>query len=197
MEDNNPNLNPSADELKGGEGTPGQVDNPGEKTDPQEKTFTQEEVNKMITERLARNEAKYEKRFAELTEAQKLQSMTEEERKNAEQEKFLAEYEELKAKNARYEMGRVATSLLSEHKVPVTEQILDLVIGTDAETTKTNIEAFTKLVNETASKMVTDQLRGKTPARANGVAAKTMDEIAQIKNPEERYKELEKIQQTQ
>lgn len=191
MEDNNPNLNPGVDEAKGGEGTPGKVDNPSDKTDPQVKTFTQEEVDDIINKRLTRAETKFNEKLAELTEAQKLQNMSDEERKQAEIEKALAELEEYKSKSARYEMGRVATTLLTEHKVPVTEKVLDLVVGADAETTKANIEAFVGIVNETASAMVTDKLRGNTP-KASTSQALTKEEIAEIADPVKREEAIAK-----
>ena len=63
------------------------------------------------------------------SEAEKLENMTEEQRKH----KSDSELEELKRKVARMELSKVASKALKAADIDVTDEILDFVVGDDAE----------------------------------------------------------------
>lgn len=73
------------------------VDNSNDNTTQSEKTFTQKDVDKLIQDRLAREQSKWEKRVQdERTEAEKIAKMNAEQKAKYEEEKRNAELEKEK-----------------------------------------------------------------------------------------------------
>lgn len=81
-ENDNPDNDPVDNE--GGKGTPSEEPNGGQET----KTFTQEELDKIVQGRIAKERKAWEKHLEdEKTEAQKLETMSEKEKKKYQEEK--------------------------------------------------------------------------------------------------------------
>lgn len=167
-----------AEPGEGGEGGEGAGEGEGEgkegkegKEGNGEKTFTQAEVDEMIKARLARDKEAQEKALEEAkAEAAKLAKMNEQQKQQYELEKqqkaneeLQKEIDELKKAQVRIELGKTATNLLREKNIDATEDILDFVVGADAESTKTNIDRFVKIVEDQVKKAEVARATGTTP----------------------------------
>lgn len=155
-----------------------QPDNDPEKQS--EKTFTQDEVNKIISDRLAREKAKQE-------EADKLKKMNADEKKDYELEKVKSEADQAKAELAKYRMRDEARNLLSEAGAQITDSDIDLVVTAEAESTQANVKALTDLIKRVQDSTRKDLLKGNTP-RNSGSTSMSKEQIMAVKDPAKRQK---------
>lgn len=155
-----------------------QPDNDPEKQP--EKTFTQDEVNKIISDRLAREKAKQE-------EADKLKKMNADEKKDYELEKVKSEADQAKAELAKYRMRDEARNLLSEAGAQITDSDIDLVVTAEAESTQANVKALTDLIKRVQDSTRKDLLKGNTP-RNSGSTSMSKEQIMAVKDPAKRQK---------
>ena len=130
---------------------------------PTGKTFTQEEVDKLISERLARQQKKFDN---EKEEAAKLAKMNAEEKaKYAAQkreEELSARETAIQKKELRFE----ALNILEEKKLPA--KLVDCVDLTSAETSKASIEALQAAWTEALTAAVNERLRSNVPPQFSG-----------------------------
>lgn len=130
----------------------GGADDEGDGKEP--KTFTQDEVDRIVSDRIARERRDAEKAIKNAKdEAAKYAKMSEEEKRKADEAARLKEIEDLKAENARLqaeamkaELGKGAAADLEKKEIAVTPDILEFVVGTDAESTKTRTDKFIKAI---------------------------------------------------
>ena len=80
-------------------------------------------------------------------EAVKLAKMNAEQKAAYESEQKDRRIAEMEAQLQKIALGKVAGEILKEQGMDATQDILDMVVGTTAEDTKTQVEAFVKLVN--------------------------------------------------
>ncbi|MDU2696660.1 MAG: DUF4355 domain-containing protein [Staphylococcus epidermidis] len=115
-----------------------------EQSQQNEKTFSQEEVSQMIKDRLARERRKSEESMKDaIREAGKLVKMNKDQKNQYELEKQLKENEELKVEKALSQMKNETRSMLNESGLEnFDQQIINIIVNTDAETTKKNVESF-------------------------------------------------------
>ena len=144
----------------------------GQETKSQEKMFTQSELNSYIAK--AKKEAK-EKATKDFEEAKKLESMTQEEQKNYEINKLKEELATLKEKNTLSEMGEVARNILQEKGVIIPDSLVNAIITTDANTTKENIENFSRAYLDAVQQGIKASLKGKTPTSGTSVTMSKED----------------------
>jgi hypothetical protein len=175
---------------------------PGAGGDP--KTYTQEELNaavekakaeakeendKLFNEKWNKQYAKYkEQEQKKIDEAKRLAEMTATERAEHERDEMKKELEALKAANTRSEMKKEARSILKEANCPVSEEILDVLVTTDAEATKKAIEAYAAAFNTAREDAVKDALKGHTPKTSKGEHAITKEDIMKVKDRRERQR---------
>ncbi|MGZ9466100.1 DUF4355 domain-containing protein [Staphylococcus epidermidis] len=121
-----------------------------EQSQQKEKTFSQEEVSQMIKDRLTRERRKSDERIKEaIEEAEKLAKMNKDQKNQYELEKLLKENEELKVEKALSQMKNETRSMLNESGLEnFDQQIINIIVNTDAETTKKNVESYTNLLNQ-------------------------------------------------
>ena len=129
------------------------VSDPADKQ-PGEKLFTQEDVDKMITKRLAKEKAKQEKA---LKEAERLSKMSEEERVKAELEADRQAFEEERAAYLKEKMHTACEKELVKESLPV--EFAGLLVADDAETTSSNIKAFKDKWNKALEAAVNERLK--------------------------------------
>lgn len=135
-----------------------------ENTKPELK-YSDEDVDRIVSKRLAREREQAKK---EKEEAEKLAEMnaTQKAEYKAEQlEKELAEY---KRKDALAEMSKVARKMLTEKDINISDELLSMMVTTDAQETKTNIEGFAKMYKDSVEAAVKARLRGEAPRRSSG-----------------------------
>lgn len=158
----------------------------GSKDEPEKaaKTYTQEELDNIIRKRVKRAEDKARKEAEEAaatqienarTEAEKLARMNEEQKRQYEDEKKAKEMDDLRAENERLkkaqehaDLSRQAADMLqSDHNITATQDILDFVVGDDADTTKSRIDKFVAIIKADRKAVEAERTIGKTPKSFN------------------------------
>lgn len=133
----------------------------------EEKKYTDNDVDAIVNKRFAKWKTEQEqavKRTKE--EAEKLAKMNAEQKQNYEIEKLQKENEKLKQEAAKVELSRSATGILAEKGIEATQDVLDFVVGNDADDTNAKIDKLVKIVES--------QLKKAEIARATGTTPKTM-----------------------
>lgn len=128
-----------------------------------EKTFTQADVDKMISERLARQQKKFE---AEKEEAAKLAKMNADQKAEyaakKREEELTAREQAIKEKELRY----TALNILEENKLP--SKLIDCLNLTSAESCNKSIEAIKAAWTEALTAAVDARLRSNEPPAFSG-----------------------------
>ena len=133
-----------------------------------EKKYSDKDLDDIVNKRFARWKKDQEKAINEAKEeAAKLAKMNAEQKQQYELEKLQKENAELKQATLRIELGKTATNLLREHDIDATEDMLDFVVGADADTTKANIDKFVKVVEAQVKKAELARATGSTPRTYN------------------------------
>lgn len=169
------------------------VDNkPDKEPEKKEKTFTQEQVNSF----LKKEKLKWEKSAQKASEAEKLKSMSEEERKDAELEMLRKENEEYRRDKARKEMlDEVSDSLKS---LGIDTAFSSFLVADDAENTKENIKAFSTAWETALEKAVNEKLAGKKPKTSsntnNSNTVQLSEDIIRNMSPEDIIKNKQAVE---
>lgn len=133
----------------------------------EEKKYTDKDVDAIVNKRFAKWKTEQEQAVKSAKEeAEKLAKMNAEQKQNYEIEKLQKENEKLKQEAAKVELSRNATGILAEKGIEATQDVLDFVVGNDADDTKARIDKLVKIVES--------QLKKAEIARATGTTPKTM-----------------------
>lgn len=133
----------------------------------EEKKYTDKDVDAIVNKRFAKWKTEQEQAVKSAKEeAEKLAKMNAEQKQNYEIEKLQKENEKLKQEAAKVELSRSATGILAEKGIEATQDVLDFVVGNDADDTNAKIDKLVKIVKS--------QLKKAEIARATGTTPKTM-----------------------
>lgn len=155
-----------------------------------EKKYSDADLDKLFNQKFAKKIAQWEKdKEKAVDEAKKLASMTEQEKAEHERDEFRKELEALKKANNMAEMGKQARKLLSDDGINVPDNLVDMIITDNAETTKTNVEAFSKLFKSAVQSAVKEALKGKAPGTGSSGTI-TKEQILKIADPIERQQKI-------
>ena len=133
----------------------------------EEKKYTDKDVDAIVNKRFAKWKTEQEQAVKSAKEeAEKLAKMNAEQKQNYEIEKLQKENEKLKQEAAKVELSRSATGILTEKGIEATQDVLDFVVGNDADDTNAKIDKLVKIVEY--------QLKKAEIARATGTTPKTM-----------------------
>ena len=167
------------------------------------KTYTEEELQKMlqsstdkrVTEALKTAKEKWEAEYSEKlesekSEAEKLASMSAEERAKAEFEKEKAEWLKEKSTFEKEKMKLEATKLLNSEGLPIT--FVDYVVGDTAEDVQENIKVFKDEWTKSLDEAVTERLKGRTPS-GSALQSKDIAKMSKAEFGKLPYKERERM----
>lgn len=122
-----------------------------------EKKYTDADVDRMLNDKFAKWQAKHQK---DVDEATKLANMSAEE-KATEWEK---KYNDLLAENNKATLTAQATKLLADDGITgISEDIIKALVTTEAETTKANVQSFSKAVKDLVNAAVKDLSKRNAP----------------------------------
>lgn len=146
-------------------------------TDNPAPTYTEQEFQTKLQEELAKLKAGHDDEVAAArSEAEKLAKMNADEKAKYELEKreqtLTAKEQEIAARELRSE----TLNMLADKKYNLPAEVIDLVLGEDAETTTKNIETFKQIFDAAVQSVVEERLAGKSPSVGTGVAAKGAEE---------------------
>ncbi|MEB7398747.1 DUF4355 domain-containing protein [Staphylococcus epidermidis] len=121
-----------------------------EKQDTPEKVYSEEEFNQRLNSELQRRlKQKEDEKVEAVKEAQKLAKMNKDQQLQYENEKLTKQLEEYKVRDAKSQMKAEARLMLNKECIDVTEEpLLDMLVTSNAEDTKKNVETFSNLLNK-------------------------------------------------
>lgn len=157
-----------------------------QQTDIDEKKYTDKDVDELINRKFAEWSKKKDK---EVSEAQKLAEMNAQERAEYERDQLKKKLDELERKDTLAEMSKTARKMLSEDDINVSDDLLSLLVTTDAEETKQAVKAFSSLFKEAIKTAVADALKGSAPKTGTGNTV-TREQILSIKDRTARQKAI-------
>lgn len=163
-----------------------------------EKTFTQDDIDRIISKKLAQFKQKEEARVKEIEEAEKLKRMSEAERQQAEMKKQLDEFNKMKSEMAREKLNSQVVKELSTLELPCEYAEYVMVEG-DAEGTMARLKIFAEKykadVQREADRQVQERLRGNAPRTSTVTSSNqafTKEDIMKM-SPDEINKNWDKI----
>ena len=140
------------------------------------KTFTQEELDKIVQGRIAKERKAWEKHLEdEKTEAQKLETMSEKEKKKYQEEKRIKELDDREAAITRRELTAQAKVQLADKGIPT--ELAEILNLTDAESCKKSIEIVEKAFQSAVEKAVEERIKGREPMKKAKDAKLTDEEL--------------------
>lgn len=161
----------------------------GVQDEQEEVTFTpeqQKKVDEIVERRLAKEKKNVDKKVKDaVEEAKKLAKMNEDEKNQYEFQKLQDELNELRNEKALNDMKATARTMFLDKDINVTDELLNLVVTSDAETTKQNVEAFSKILDGMVQSKVREALRQDSPKNVK-TTGMTRQEILDIKDDSER-----------
>ena len=164
----------SADPEDGGDSNGKNGENDHEKNG-NPKTFTQDQVNEMIEKRIARERAKLKEETDKAVktaqeEAAKLAKMNADQKKEYESQKKdeqiarqKEEIEQLKAEALRAELSKQVGSELQAEGYPATVDVMEFVVGKDADETKARKDRFIAIIQADRKAQAEKRATGNTP----------------------------------
>ena len=151
-----------------------------------EKKYSDADVDRIVGEKYAKFEKQKQK---EVDEAKKLAKMNKDEKQKFEMDKLKSEAQEAQNELAKYQMRDTAKQMISDSGVTATDEMIDLVTSSDAETTKINVSKalnFAKAIRE----QVTKELSQGTTPRTVGSPTLSKQDIMKIQDPIKRQQAI-------
>lgn len=157
------------DQVNDGQGNDGQ-------TGQEPKVFSQEEVDKIVQGRIAKERKSWEKQLQEQqTEAQKLETMSEKEKKKYQEEKRIKDLDDREAAITRRELTAQAKVQLADKGIPT--ELAEILILTDADSCKKSIETVEKAFQTAVQRAVEERIKGREPMKKAKDAKLTDEEL--------------------
>lgn len=139
-----------------------------------EAKYTDADVDEILNKKFAKWQAQQERA---VTEAKKLAEMNATQKAEYQRDQLQKELNELKKQAALSEMMKTSRKMLSEEGINVPDELLSVMVTTEAEETKASVDGFVKLFKEAVDNAVKEKLRGETPKVGAGRNAVPMSEI--------------------
>lgn len=143
-----------------------------------EKKYTDEDVDRIVKNRLAREREQAKK---EKEEAEKLAEMNAQQKAEYKAEQLEKELAEYKRKDALAEMSKVARKMLTDESINISDDLLSMMVTTDAQQTKQNVDSFTKMFKADLEAAVKARLKGEPPRAGSGTASPVSEIEKRIK----------------
>lgn len=144
-----------------------------------EKTYSQAEVDELLQkESDKRVSAALKKQQKKFDEAQKLASMSIEEKNNYELQKRISELDEREAKLAKRELIAETEKQLGEKGLPIAAA--QFIVTGDAETTINNINAFAEMFNKAIEAEISKRIATGAPKAKNTDGGLTKEQFSKM-----------------
>ena len=153
-----------------------------------EAKYTDDDVNKLIDKKFAEWQKKQQKA---VDEAEKLATMNATQKAEYERDKLQKELDEYKRQASIAEMTKTARKMLSDEGITINDDLLAMMVSTEAAKTKAAVDGFAKAFNDAVEKAVKERLKGEPPRKGSGgTVTMTKEQIMAIKDPELRQKKM-------
>ena len=169
------------------ENTTNETKEPAKETKAEPK-YTDEDLDRIISRKLAEAEKKKQKA---VDEAKKLAEMNAQQKAEYERDQLRKELDDYKRKDSIAEMTKTARKMLSENGVTISDDLLAHLVTTDAKETKEAVDGFSKAFKDAVESAVKERLKGEPPKKGSGGApSMTKEQIMAIKDHELRQKKM-------
>lgn len=148
--------------------------------------YTDDDLNRIIA---AKKAEWIRKKDAEVDEAKKLADMNAQQKAEYERDKYQKELAEYKAREALSKMRNTARKMLAEQDISIADDVIAMLVSTDADKTNAAIKGFTEAFNNAVAAAVKKKLGGKEP-RTGSEKHITKDDILKIKDPAARQQAI-------
>lgn len=153
-----------------------------------EAKYTDADLDRIINRKFAEMEKKKQK---EVDEAKKLAEMNATQKAEYQRDQLQKELDALKKSAALADMTKTARKMLSDGGINIPEELLSVMVTTDAEQTKAAVDSFAQFFNDAVEAKVKERLKGEPPRKGSGSAAPmTKEQIMAIRDPELRQKKM-------
>lgn len=165
-----------------------EIKEPGKETKATPK-YTDDDLDRIIGQKFAAWEKKKQK---DIDEAKKLADMNAQQKAEYERDQLRKELDAYKKKDSLAEMTKTARKMLSDGGINVPDEVLSMLVNTDAEQTKAAVDGFAKVFKDAVEAAVKERIKGEPPKRGTGSGTVTMtkEQIMAIKDPELRQKKM-------
>lgn len=165
----------------------------------EEKKYTDKDVDAIIDKKFAAWQQKQDKAIAEavakVEEAHKLAQMTEKEKLDHEREAERQELAALRAEKAHAEMVGTARTLLKNDGITIPEEIINVLVTDNAETTSAAVKAFSAMYQNAVNEGVKAQVAGSEPKKGSVASTLSKEEIMAEKDTNKRLQLIEENMQ--
>lgn len=151
--------------------------------------YTDADVDAMLNRKFAEWQKKQQKA---VDEAKKLAEMDATQKAEYERDQLRKELEDYKRRDSLAAMSKQARKMLADQNISIPDDLLGMMVTTEAEDTKAAVDSFAKLFNEAVEAAVKEKLKGEAPRKGagGGIPAKTKEQIMAIRDPELRQAEM-------
>lgn len=156
--------------------------------DDQKPKYTDRDLDEILNRKFARWQEKQQKA---VDEAKKLAEMDAQQKAEYERDQLREELASLKRQASLAEMTKTARKILSDSGISVPDELLSVMVTTDAEETKTAVDGFADAFHAAVESAVKERLKGEPPRRGSGsTQAMTREQIMAIRDPELRQRKM-------
>ena len=153
-----------------------------------ERRYTDADVDRIIDRKFAEWQKKQQKA---VDEAKKLERMNAQQKAEYERDQLQKALDEYKRKDSLAEMTKTARKMLTDSGIAVPDELLSVLVTTDADQTKAAIDSFSGLFAAAVETAVKERLRGEPPKKgASTGQSMTKEQIMAIRDPELRQKKM-------
>lgn len=160
-----------------------------------EKTYTKAEMDAYTNAVVSRKKAEWEKshKASIQDEAARLAAMNAQERAEHDRDEYKKKYEEQLRINTKATLTAEARRIISDAGVTnVSDDLIERLIGDDAETTKAAVDGFVAAYNAAVQTGITNAARKPSPKAGASGSKVTKETIEAIKDPIERQRMIRK-----
>ena len=164
------------------------AENKPEAKPDEEKKYSDKDLDEIIGKKFARWQEKQQKA---VNEAAKLAEMNAQQRAEYERDQLQKELDAYKKKDSLAEMTKTARKMLSDSGISIPDDLLSMMVTTDAAETKAAVDGFAKAFKDALEHAIKERLKGEPPKRgAGGAATMTKEQIMAIRDPELRQRAM-------
>lgn len=158
---------------------------PAEKT---EAKYTDADLDRIINQKFAKWQKDEQKK---VDEAKKLAEMNATQKAEYERDQLQKELDSYKKKDALASMTKEARKMLADENISVPDEMLAMLVNTNADETKAAVTGFAKVFKEAVEAGVKERLKSEPPKKGTtGVTTMTKEKILEIADPELRQKKM-------
>ena len=159
-----------------------------QKENQDERKYTDKDVDEILNKKFAKWQERQQKA---VDEAKKLAEMNAQQKAEYERDQLQKQLDDYKRRDSLSEMSKTARKMLSDNGISIPDDLLSMLVTTEAEETKSNVDSFAKLFSEAVESAVKARVKG-DPPRKGGTGGTTMtkDQIMAIRDPELRQQKM-------